>query len=56
MIEEDSFVELAKACVRTCHVLKTVTDSRDLDSSSGPSRRNIEDLERCVDPPQSPFC
>ena len=54
MIEEDSFVELAKTCVGTCHVLKTATDGRDVDSSSGPGRRQIEDLGRCVDPPQSP--
>ena len=54
MIEEDSFVELAKTCVRTCHVLKTMTDGRDIDSFNGPSRRQIEDLGRCVDPARLP--
>ena len=53
-MEEDSFVELAKACVKAFHVLKTVTDGRDVDSSSSPSRRQIEDLGRCVDPAQPP--
>jgi len=54
MIEEESFVELAKTCVRTCHVLRKVTDERDADSLSGPSRRQIEDLGRCVDSTQLP--
>ena len=54
MIEEDSFVELAKTCVRTFHVLRIVTDGRDIDSLSGPSRRRIEELGRCVDPAQLP--
>ena len=54
MTKEDSFVELAKTCVRTCHVLKTVTDGRDTDSLSGPSRRWIEDLGRCADPARLP--
>ena len=54
MIEDDSFVELAKTCVKTCHVLKTVTNGRDIDNSSGPSKRRIEDLGRCVDPAQLP--
>jgi len=53
-MEEDSFVELAKTCVRTSHVLKTVTDGRDTDSLSGPSMRRIEDLGRCADPTQHP--
>ena len=54
MVEDDSFVELAKTCVRTCHVLKTVTDGRDIDSLSDPSRRWIEDLGGYVDPAQLP--
>jgi len=54
VIEEDLFAELAKTCVRTCHVLKTATDRRDIDSLSGPSRRQIEDLGRCVDPAKPP--
>ena len=48
MIEEESFVELAKACVRACRVLKTATDGRDINDLSGPSRGQIEDLGRCV--------
>ena len=48
MIEEDSFVELANACVRTCHVLRDVTERRDVDNLSSPSRTRIEDLGRCV--------
>jgi len=55
MIEEDSFVELAKTCVRTCHVLKTATDGRDVDGLSGPNRRQIEDLGRYVDSANSPL-
>jgi len=56
MIEEESFVELAKTCVRACHVLKTATDGRDIDDLSGPSRRKIDDLGRCVDSNPAPFC
>jgi len=54
VVEEDSFVELAKTCVRTCHVLKTVVDGRDIDSLSDPSKRQIEDLGGYVDPTQLP--
>ena len=50
MIQEDSFVELARTCVRTCHVLETVTKGRDANNLSGPSEKQIEDLGRCVDP------
>jgi len=49
MIEEDSFVELAKLCARTCHVLNPVTEGKDVDNFSGPTKQ-IEDLRRCVDP------
>ena len=55
MIEEDSFVELAKTCTRTCHVLKTVSDGKDVGSLNGPSEEQIEDLGRCVDPTQPPL-
>jgi len=48
MIEEDPFVGLAKTCIRSCHVLKTMADLENLDS-----RKQIEDLERCVYPIQS---
>jgi len=54
MIKEDSFVELAKTCVRTCHVLRTATDGRDVDGLSGPSIGQIEDLGRWVDSAQLP--
>jgi len=56
MIEEDPFVELAKTCVRTCHVLKAVTDGNNIliDGSSGPGRWQIEDLGKCVDPVRLP--
>jgi hypothetical protein len=49
MIDDDAFVELAKCCTRTCHVLKTATEGRSVDSLSGPSKKRIEDLGRCVD-------
>ena len=52
MIKEDSFVELASACARTCHLLTDVTEGRDVDNLSGPGRRQIEDLGRCVSPAQ----
>ena len=52
MIKEDSFVELARACARTCRTLKTVTEGRDVFDLSGLSRKRIEDLGRCVDPAQ----
>ena len=52
MLEEDSFLELAKACVRVCHVLKAVTEREGEGSLSGPSTRRIEDLGRCDDPAQ----
>jgi len=54
-MEEDSFVELAKTCVKAFHVLKIATDGRDIDNSSSSSRRQIEDLGRCVDPAQLPL-
>jgi hypothetical protein len=54
MIQEDSFVELAKTCVGTCHVLRTMSDGGDIDGLSGPSRSQVEDLGRCVDPVRSP--
>ena len=49
---EDFLVELAKDCIRACHVLNRATEGRDLDDLSGPRRKQIEDLERCVDPAQ----
>ena len=45
-MKDSPFVELAKDCVRACHVLKSVTE---------PSEKQIEDLERCVNPAQPPL-
>ena len=42
-------MKLAKYCTRTCHVLNDATHGRDVDSLSGPSKKAIEDLGRCVD-------
>ena len=50
MIGDDAYVELAKCCAKTCHVLKTATEGRSVDSVGGPSRKRIESLGRCVDP------
>lgn len=52
MIEDDLFVDLARICVKTCHVLKMLTDGRDVDELSGPDEKQIEVLERCADPVQ----
>lgn len=41
-------MELAKDCVRMCHVLKTVTEGKDGDDLNCPSSGQIEDLRRCV--------
>ena len=46
MIEDDSFVELAKSCARACHMLKAVTEREDVGNLGGPSERRIEDLGR----------
>ena len=35
-----------------CHVLKSVTEGRDLDDLAGPGKKEIEDLGRCVDQAQ----
>ena len=51
MIREDYFVELVKDCIRTCHVLKSVTEGSDVDDLSGglnDSEKGVEDLGRCV--------
>jgi hypothetical protein len=50
MVDDDAYVELAKCCARACHVLKTATGGNSADSLSGPSRKRIEGLGRCVDP------
>jgi len=50
MIDDDAFVELAKCCVRACHVLKTTTEGRGMDSLSGPVKKATESLEKYVIP------
>jgi len=50
---EDPFVELAKDCARTCHVLNTVTEESGTDDLSDLSNERIEDLGRCVNLAQS---
>lgn len=52
MIKEDLFIELARACARTCYALKTVTEERVVLGLRGPSEKQIEDLGRCVNPAQ----
>ena len=54
MINDDTLVELAKDCAGTCHVLTGVTQERDLNSLSGPSKRAVEDLRRYANPANSP--
>ena len=49
MIDDEAYVELAEWCTRVCHVLKTATDGRSVDSLSDPSKKQAEDLGRCVD-------
>jgi hypothetical protein len=49
MIHDDAYLELAKCCVRACHVLKTATEGRSGDSLSGPSKKKIGDLGGYVD-------
>jgi hypothetical protein len=50
MVDDDAYVELAKCCANACHVLKTATEGRSVDSLGGPSRKRIQGLGRCVDP------
>jgi len=49
MIDDVGFVELAKYCARACHVLKTATEGRSMDSLSGPMKEAIVGLEGYVD-------
>ena len=50
MVDDDEFVELAKYCVRACHVLKTATEGRVMDNLNGPTQEAIEGLEKYVVP------
>ena len=51
MIEEEPFVELVEVCARTCRVLATVAERKDVDNLSGLNSK-LEDLGRYVDPAQ----
>ena len=53
MIGDDAYVELALCCARACHVLKTAPEGKSVDSLSDPSKKQIENLGRCVDPVSS---
>ena len=48
-MNDDALVKLAEYCARTCQLLNDATHGRDVDSSSGPSKKAIEDLARYVD-------
>ena len=50
---EHPFVELAKDCVRACHILNTVTEDSDVDNLGDLNNEWIEDLRRCVNLAQS---
>ena len=52
MVDDDAFVELAKYCVRVCHVLRTATEGRGMDGLSGPAKNAVEGLEKYVVPAQ----
>ena len=52
MVDDDAFVELAKYCVRACHVLRTATEGRGIDGLSGPAKNAVESLEKYVVPAQ----
>ena len=41
-------MELAKDCVRTCHVLRNATEVVGVENLSDPSRKQAEELGRCV--------
>ena len=50
MVGDDEFVELAKYCVRVCHVLRTATEGWGMDSLKRPTEEAIENLEKYVVP------
>jgi hypothetical protein len=53
MIDDEAYVELAKWCTRACHVLKTATDGRSVDSLTDSSKKQADNLGRCVHPVNS---
>ena len=53
MINDDALVELAKSCARACNVLKNVTQGRDMNGLSSPSKKAVEDLGRYANPTNS---
>ena len=50
MVDDSAFVELAKYCVRACHMLKTVTEGRDVDSLNRLAKKAIKNLEGYIIP------
>jgi len=50
-VNDDALVGLTKHHRKMDHVLMTVTEGRGTDSCSGPVKKAIMDLERCVDLP-----
>ena len=50
-------MEIVNTCLRAYDVLKRVTEAKAVDSSSGPTRKQIQDLGRCVNsaPPSTFF-
>ena len=48
MINADDFAELAEHFAKMRHVLTTAAKGRDADYWSGPVRKAMENLERCV--------
>jgi len=50
MVDNDEFVEPAKYCVRACHVLKTATKGKGMDSLNGHTEEATESLEKYVVP------
>jgi len=55
MIDDVALVELAKYCVRACHVLESATERRGVDSLSEPVKTAVESLKEYVHPAQ-PTC
>ena len=48
MVEDDSFLELAKLCFKICQVLTVATKGRGANDLGGLSTEEVEDLGRCV--------
>ena len=50
MVDDSAFAELAKYCFRACHMLKTVTEGRDVDSLNRLAKKAIKNLEGYIVP------